>query len=307
MNHKTRNPHHDYRSKCIYLITLNKEPGVEPFSICYGSKEELYSDAGVHYLKNGKIIRDCLSLISGKFPISQLLCYIIMPDHIHFVISIKERSSYHLGDIISDFTRDCNKLCAQARMFEPGYHDRILRQNDQLRIMINYVKHNPRKRLIRDNCREYFSQPKIIEIEGKDYLIYGNFFLLKEPYLSTVIFSSKYSSLEMERMNRQWEECFRGEGVLISPFIHPVEKQVAKQGYEEGAKYILITRDEIGERYKPSGKAFDLCAEGRLLVISTYRPGQPEHLTRAESLNMNKLALAIERGAGCGYILRNPR
>ena len=37
--HKNRCPHHDYRSKCIYLITINKEPGVEPFSLLFGTQE----------------------------------------------------------------------------------------------------------------------------------------------------------------------------------------------------------------------------------------------------------------------------
>lgn len=164
--------------------------------------------------------------------------------------------------------------------------------------MVHYVKDNPRRRMIKANLKEFFGQPKLISLDGREYIIYGNFFLLKNPIFSNVRYSSKYSPLELESHYREWEETIRSNGVLVSPFIHEKEKEYRNIAIENGASLIQFTRNPIGERFKPAGKYFDLCAEGRLLLISTYRSGQGERITRGEALAMNALAESICKSDG---------
>lgn len=158
--------------------------------------------------------------------------------------------------------------------------------------------------MIKSNLKDYFGQPKIITLEGRDYIIYGNFFLLKNPVFSNVRFSSKFSAAELERRCREWEETIRCNGVLVSPFIHGKEKEYRDLAIENGASLIQFTRNPIGERFKPAGKYFDLCAEGRLLVISTYQGSQGATLSRAEAIAMNALAESICKSSGATLHLR---
>ena len=227
-----------------------------------------------------------------------------MPDHIHFVLDIQDRTEYHLGDLISVFKHTINDYTGTKGVFEEGYHDRILRGPGQYDRMVNYVKDNPRRRLVKTNLREFFGKPKLINLEGRDYIIYGNFFLLKNPVFSNVRFSSKYTPSELGSQCRQWEETIRSNGVLVSPFIHNKEKEYRNLAIENGASIIQFTRDPIGERFKPAGKYFDLCAEGRLLLISTYQSGQGATLTRAEAMAMNSLAETICKSDGSTFHLK---
>ena len=298
MRHNGRCPFHDYRSKSVYLITINKRPSIPDFSVCYGNKELYYQDAGVKYFEIGKRIKDELWDIRNKFHNAVVKQYVVMPDHIHFVLDIQDRTEYHLGDLISIFKHAVNDFAGTDGVFEEGYHDRILRGPGQYDRMVKYVKDNPRRRLVKGNLREFFGQPKLIHLNGRDYIIYGNFFLLKNPVISNVRFSRKYSRSELGNRCREWEETIRSNGVLVSPFIHDKEKEYRDLAIENGASLIHFTRNPIGERFKPGGKFFDLCAEGRLLLISTYQSGQGAKLTRAEAMAMNSLAEAICKSDG---------
>lgn len=271
-----------------------KAPGVEPFSLLFGTKEKAFRDAGVRYSTLGRLIINNLRSLSDRFPGIRINRYILMPDHLHFIIEILENDRYHLGDIISRLTRDCNVANSKyERLFEHGYHDRILRQKGQLNNMRNYIQDNPRRRLIKENMPWYFKTPQLLNLFGKDYVIFGNFFLLKDPNLTPVRISSKYSEAELNACLAKYEETIRSAGVLVSPFINEQEKDYRDQAIANGANLIYLTRNPIPERFKPPKMIYNLWNEGRLLIISTYHSSQSEKLTRHESLNMNAIAEKI--------------
>lgn len=304
MRHNGRCPFHDYRSRAIYLITINKGPSVPDFALCYGNKDLHYQNAGIKYFDLGRRIKDELWNIRNRFRNAVVKQYVVMPDHIHFVLDIQDRTEYHLGDLISTFKNTVNNLAGINGVFEEGYHDRILRGPGQYDRIVNYIKDNPRRKLIKVNFKEFFGEPKLINLEGRDYIIYGNFFLLKNPVISNVRFSRKYSVPELENRCTSWDETIRSNGVLISPFIHDKEKEYRDKAIENGGNLIYFVRYPIGERFKPQGELFDLCAQGRLLLISTYRSGQSYRLTRAEAMAMNALAESICKSDGSTLRLR---
>lgn len=258
----------------------------------------LYQNAGIKYFDLGRRIKDELWNIRNRFKSAVVKQYVVMPDHIHFVLDIQDRTEYHLGDLISTFKNTINNFAGTIGVFEDGYHDRILRGPGQYDRMVNYIKDNPRRRLTKAHLKEFFGKSQLINIEGRDYIIYGNFFLLKNPVFSNARFSSKYSIHELENLFKNWDETIRSNGVLISPFIHDKEKEYRDKAIEEGGNLIYLIRYPIGERFKPAGELFDLCAQGRLLLISTYRSGQGARLTRGEAMAMNTLAEAICKSDG---------
>lgn len=67
---------------------------------------------------------------------------------------------------------------------------------------------------------------------------------------------------------------------------------------ETAGSLIIITREEIGERYKPAGRLFDLCSAGRLLMISTGEEARELRMSRREAVEMNGMAEEIAKEDG---------
>lgn len=87
--------------------------------------------------------------------------------------------------------------------------------------------------------------------------------------------------------------------VMISPFIHPLEREIMKDALDAGGFIIKITERGFAERWKPEGKWFDLCAAGRYLVIA--ESGSPDirrDMNYQIASHMNELA---------GYIAALPK
>ena len=93
--------------------------------------------------------------------------------------------------------------------------------------------------------------------------------------------------------------------VFVSPFISPCEKRAFDLVLENGGSCIHLITAEIGPRYKPAGRYFDLCAEGRLLELRAgtqcQHAGEHRHLRlapkwpdgRASFLYLNTLCAQI--------------
>lgn len=127
--------------------------------------------------------------------------------------------------------------------------------------------------------------------------MYGNLFLLRNPDKMQVQTHRRWSPKENEDYMAHCLECAMKGTVMVSPFIAEWEKKIRDATEEVGALQILIICDEFGERYKPGGKLFDLCSEGRLLIISMGKPIKPKP-SREDCNEMNALAKLLAGGAG---------
>ena len=275
------------------MVTLNKNKGVSDFSHVYGRWQDGYLVTGVRYKDNARIIAEALRNIPVNFPEVSVDHYKIMPDHIHFVLNVTQRTSYPLGKVISKFTAECNKACTGKAMWEPGYHDRILRNRGQLRNMIDYIDDNPRRWFIRVTFPDYFSNPHLLNLWGQDYVVYGNFQLLRKQEIGAVKVSRRFSEEEKAHLKAEWKENIRSNGALISPFIAKDEDDMLNFAIANEGNIILITRNEIRERFKPAGRLIEPCAMGRLLIISTMKAGISPRLSKQEAEEMNSLAKRI--------------
>lgn len=57
-----------------------------------------------------------------------------------------------------------------------------------------------------------------------------------------------------------------------------------------GASLIRITEEEFTERWKPSGREFELCSEGRLLIIRETEAEQMKDMSYRRAKHMNNIA-----------------
>lgn len=231
---------------------------------------------------------------------------VVMPDHVHFIIHVREYLPTHLGRYISRLKTVCTLAVSELpgypvdtdgnplHIFEDNYHDRIIRNDSMLETERRYLDDNPRRYLLRKQHPEYFSSPVRITINGEHYAAFGNILLLKDIHPEPAIISRRYTPEHLSRLKAGWEEAARSRKALISPFISKPEKEIKKAVLESGGRIIEILDNGFPERYKPSGTAFDLCLEGRLLQIAplVYETSKIP-LTRNRALELNATARQI--------------
>lgn len=95
-----------------------------------------------------------------------------------------------------------------------------------------------------------------------------------------------------ERNLALWRYTAINGGVLVSPFISADERAVRDSADNLGGKLIHITNRPFAGRDKPAGRDFELCEQGRLLILAPLT-GISGTLTRAHCLEMNRCAALI--------------
>ena len=310
---KRRAAWNDYNAPRIYMLTLvvrNRRP---LFGTLTGDPHlPLYAvgSASVDWSDLGRAIRfEELPKITRFYPMVEVWKLMIMPDHLHIILNVKEPlpKGKLLGDVVAGFKYGCNKAYWHLSnlngkdlpgLFEEGYCDKILYDFDQLERWKHYLDDNPRRLMIKKAHPDLFRRRHELMIDGRRCVGIGNPFLLNIPDKEAVIVHRRDSEEEYIIKGKAWMATGENYGVLVGAFISEREQVVKNAAIERGYFLIQLTNDGIGSYYKPSGKDFDACAEGRLLIISPW-PDAPakEGVSRAECLQMN--ALAEKVAAGC--------
>lgn len=290
MNRILRAPWHDYTQRCIYMITLNKNPLMENFGILQGDYRIPTGQKGAAFISStalGKAIKNTLRRFNSTEPNVRVLQYALMPDHLHILLFVEYPTEDTLGKIIARFKIEVNKAAGTTGVFAKGFNDQILKSSRSLAVLYRYLRENARRLAVRRARPEFFRRVNALEIGGKTFQAYGNFQLLDCPFKEQVIVHRADSSETRQKNREQWLYTAANGGVLVSPFISPAEKEIRKEAEEAGGRFILIINEPMGERYKPAGREFELCEAGRLLIVSANLPGE---LSRKNCLTMNELA-----------------
>lgn len=292
---------HDYRSVCRYMITLSKAPGVEPFSHidaprqirCYSSGHfaTIWSDTG-------KIIADTLYHIDTIDKALRTEQYVIMPDHVHFVLNVREQLPRHIGDCIAALKAEINRRSGRPGIFESGFNDQIITYKRNLNDIFLYVKSNPYRWSVRELHPEYFRKYRNVYINNREVQLYGNPFLLRNPFKTLLIVHRRDTETEFRR---KLDECLytaQNGGVVVSPFISKREREIRNEIESAGGKIILIHNHPFDTREKPSRHNFEQCSKGELLMVSPtdYAANtRSENVSRQQCLDMNTIASALTR------------
>ena len=303
-NYNRRCHNHDYRGRCIYLITILGTRSLPAFSSITPEPEQEKLSPVVKPLPLGMIIGEELSDWERQYPALNILRRVVMPDHVHFVVFVEERIEVPLGALIAVFKKNCTQrlwaMLPELRgrkvpMFEDGFNDKIAFRAGAKDAFYAYVADNPRRYLIKKFYPDYFYHKVMIEVDGKRYGLYGNLCLLDEPVKASVKIKRDKSKMpELPVRIKEWEEVIRCGGVLVSPFINPEEKVYRDMAIAAGAPLILVVNYCFSERKKPYKELFELCGEGRLLIVTNERYERaPDRIPYAEAQEMNELARKI--------------
>lgn len=301
-NHLKRAIHHDYHRPARYMITLRKSDSLPNLSTIHGS----VANPQIELTTHGKCFEKALSLWAEQYAQIRIMSYVVMPDHIHLCLSVQSYLKNGLSLAIAGLmgkatsqaklTLDCNLPVAQTdmRYFSKGFNDRIAYSEDQWQRQLAYVKDNPRRYLIKRLYPDFYLRRWKLSVGGKDYVAIGNIFLLKNPEMRVVRFSRRYKPGEFEQKRAAWHETVRNCGVLVSPFIHPKEKEVRDYALDNGGSIVRICVNGFAERFSPSGKEFEIMMSQRLLLIGQFvYNSRKENLSYAQAKALNGIAEEI--------------
>ncbi len=282
---------HDYKSRCIYHITIGKARGVPPFSRIGGTAEAPV----VERSPLGCIVEEVIRNFHRMCPALRVLQYVIMPDHIHFAIFVQYPIEKAVGSYIGMMKVRCGQIAKETLglptpVFEKDFYDRILRRNHNLDIICNYIRQNPYRLLVRKLNPDYFRRCNNIEINGALWQAYGNLQLLDNPFKAPVVIHRADSEAILAAKHRRWKHLSENGGILVSPFISQAEKEVRLDCEQANGKIILLTNRPFAEREKPSAHDFERCSMGQLLILAPMTPLKPG---RGTFLYLNRCAEKI--------------
>lgn len=305
---------HDYRGKGIYLITLCTEQRKAVLGTLRDS-DERHELPWVEPSELGRNVILAWRDTQHYYPKVKVIAYQLMPDHFHGILHVTEEIPHHLGQIVNGFKIGCNRAVrrlsakAEARplptattdgsqqlslpLWEKGYHDRILRGRGQLQHMINYVHDNPRRLWIKRQHPDYFTTHSELMIGDTKATTIGNRFLLNYPLKVQVQCSRKLTEQQIEEKWKEILDLAEQGYVIVTPGISQGEKTIKNRALDAGLPIIIPTKQKYSNIEKPSGKLFDACANGTLLLISPQMTEKENNLTKAQCQELNNIAQSI--------------
>ena len=224
-----------------------------------------------------------------------------------------------------------NASSGRPPLFAPGYCDVMPVDAKQLATQRQYIHNNPRSRMLRMQHPEWLhiqrggidtalsisalhgylqsedagtseslvqTESHLLQANGKVACdTYGNRAILTEHRCLPVVCHRRDNGIYNKQKARCLEEAAKGT-VLVSARIAKGEREIMDEAVHNGYAVVLIADNGFTDRYHPSADRMDLCAEGRMLMITPwqyrYRPRE-EKISVSVCKTMNCLAQALCR------------
>lgn len=301
-NHR-RKRGHDYKSVCKYHITITKAETCEDFSklrVVQLNPLNVFTDT----LPLGNIILQELREVEKSTPRLQVLQYCIMPDHIHILLYVKSRLHRPVGNYIAAWKAGVTKKWREIKdncnitVFKENFNDRIIYAHRDLNTIFEYIRQNPYRLAVRLYHPSFFQRRREFNLSDENISLYGNPFLLRNPFKYPLIIHREDTEDEYNRKLEMSLYYAENGGIIVSAFISPREKNIRREVEKAGGRIIQIHHCPFGDREKPELHNFNLCCEGRLLLVSPLNFGDEacrDKPTRQQCLQMNRLAQIISQ------------
>jgi len=156
----------DYGQEGCYFVTVGNDLCVVPYS---QNRQRIFNiesvgnDPCVVPYSQNQIIHKWVNETEHKFPNIKFKKYVIMPDHLHFIVNIKER---HVGRSLQDVLRyfktmttneyirgvkDGNLPPFNKKLWQKSYYDHIIRNQADYNEIWEYIENNPQKWMLIHN------------------------------------------------------------------------------------------------------------------------------------------------------------
>ena len=249
-------------------------------------------------------VKESLERMPQVEPKIELVCYSIMPNHIHFIIAVRGELNRPIGTIIRSFmgatSRSLHMLKAEGKiqwnsaaasiarkastekpsLWQPGYCIGICHTEQKLHTRIGYVIENPFFGILENERHDFMKRTMMLTIKGRRYSGYGNMLLLKEPDRLQVFCHRNHPvTHEPYHLTQDfWEEKqailnAASDGVVIvTPGISPGEADIMWSVLQNGGFVINIQQEEIpiSDKWHPEKERRIYCSQGQMLVLSVH-------------------------------------
>jgi len=288
----------DYKSPYYYMVTLKRLKGLKAFS-----------EIGPGGLIENEITRTFKAIIKG-FHAKWRCCeeispFVIMPDHLHLLMKIRDiPDRVALGVLVSQLAKALRNaywqiIAADAAtgktsgfaggasapprgqsretprppppVFEPTWHDWIVKKTGQLAAFRRYIKENAARAWARRANAQYFGRVTEVEFLGRHWFAYGNHAILKLPVLTPFKGhrAATEGSPEWQAMTDAASRIGPG-GAGVSTFMSPLEKACGNAIAKAGGRFIVLSPEGFDPRWHPPREKEKFCAQGRMLFLSLY-------------------------------------
>lgn len=249
-------------------------------------------------------VKESLERMPQVEPKIELVCYSIMPNHIHFIIAVRGELSRPIGTIIRSFmgatSRSLHMLKAEGKiqwnsaaasiarkastekpsLWQPGYCIGICHTEQKLHTRIGYVMENPFFGILETERHDFMKRTMMLTIKGRRYSGYGNMLLLKEPdrlqvfcHRNHPVTHEPYLLTQDFREEKQAILNAAADGVVIvTPGISPGEADIMWSVLQNGGNVINIQQEEIpiSDKWHPEKERRIYCSQGQMLVLSVH-------------------------------------
>ena len=305
MNRRCHN--HDYHAPGFYMVTITTRDRRPLFGACANNRCTLNAD--------GWLAHKLWHAIPNDYPEIEVKVLCIMPDHLHGIVYVTKHMEKPLGTAIRAFKSQVTSALRKKHNnpalapWNPGYNDKCVWRRGSLAAFRNYVMDNPRRYCLKKANPDLFRKTTNLAHAclpaEKTWNGYGNLFLLDRPEKRAVRVSRKATEKEIAALREDVLQNAAEGVVIVSPFISPGEREIAKAILNTPkGDVILMKHGGFPPLFKPHGRFFDLCLEGRLLILSavpcaghveaTAKPSgsvrfvhEPSKLSRETCLAMN--------------------
>lgn len=306
---------HDYRSRCVYMLTLTLADRRSPLLGSLEWKGGLRCRSAASFTPSalGELVAAEWHSLCLAYPQLRIIRLQLMPDHLHVVLLVAERIPKPLGKLVGIVKNLSNKyywkLLSEKGLLGPrgtgtppplfgeNFQDTVLAHEGQLDAMVRYVNDNPYRALVKREHPDLFQVLAEVRVGNDVFAAVGNRWLLDRGVRLQVRCHNNTSPANLRLIARQKEYFLeRGAkgGVVVSPCISAGEREIARAVLDAGLPLIVILENGFAPLYKPQGKYFEACARGLLLMHAPW----PYHMekrtiTRSQCLALNGMASAI--------------
>lgn len=249
-------------------------------------------------------VKESLERMPQVEPKIELVCYSIMPNHIHFIIAVRGELSRPIGTIIRSFmgatSRSLHMLKAEGKiqwnsaaasiarkastekpsLWQPGYCIGICQTEQKLHTRIGYVIENPFFGILETERHDFMKRTMMLTIKGRRYSGYGNMLLLKEPdrlqvfcHRNHPVTHEPYHLTQDFMEEKQAILNAASDGVVIvTSGISPGEADIMWSVLQNGGNVINIQQEEIpiSDKWHPEKERRIYCSQGQMLVLSVH-------------------------------------
>ena len=150
---------YDYSQNGYYYVTVCTEKN-EPILSRVGRGLAPAEPCTVSLTAIGETIRQQLLALETRYPHVKIDRYIIMPTHIHVIISLSGAAGASprptLMDVMGTWKSLTTRLCNQSdgtpgrKLFQTSFYERVIRNEAEYREICHYMEENPAKWLEMD-------------------------------------------------------------------------------------------------------------------------------------------------------------